>query len=224
MRAQPPDLGVAVSNGFHKMHLATAAREANDRGFLKLLVTGAYPTPAFRRLLRWVPLAGSGPLGRIEQRDEGIPLERLRVLFLPELLERLARALARVPLLGGLSERLAVATFRLYGRMAARALARAQGARIFHFRSGFGGSSIDRARELGMLTLCDQASVHPRLLGALSDGRAGWGPERDHVAYLGIDDNFFGAGQVPTPGGRLRAGPSPSSTHPFSRDEREPRP
>jgi hypothetical protein len=125
MRAQPPDLGVAVSNGFHKMHLTIAAREASDRGLLKLALTGAYPTPAFRRLLRWVPQAGSGPLGRIEQRDEGIPLERLRVLFLPELLERLARALARVPLLGRLSERLAVATFRLYGRMAARALARA---------------------------------------------------------------------------------------------------
>ena len=243
MPAQPPKESVVISNGFHKMHLATAAREASDRGLLKLALTGAYPTPAFRRLLRWVPLAGSGPLGRIEQRDEGIPLERLRVLFLPELLERLAWALARVPLLGRLSERLAVATFRLYGRMAARALARAQGARIFHFRAGFGGSSIDRARELGMLTLCDQASVHPRLLGTLIDGRgrmpdpdaplpppadgisraaledldrsdavvvcsefvkdsfvrAGWGPADVHVAYLGIDDNFFAAGQVPTP-------------------------
>ena len=253
MRAQPPDLGVAVSNGFHKSHLATAAREASDRGLLKLALTGAYPTPAFRRLLHWVPLAGSGPLGRIEQRDEGIPLERLRVLFLPELLERLSRALARVPLLGRLSEKLAVATFRLYGRMAARALARAQGARIYHFRAGFGGSSIDRARELGMLTLCDQASVHPRLLGTLIDGRgrmpdpdaplpppadgisraaledldrsdavvvcsefvkdsfvrAGWGPEHVHVAYLGIDDNFFGAGQVPTPRRTAPSGPLP---------------
>ena len=253
MRAQPPDHGVTVSNGFHKMHLTMAAREASDRGLLKLALTGAYPTPAFRRLLRWVPLAGSGPLGRIEQRDEGIPLERLRVLFLPELLERLARALARVPLLGRLSERLAVATFRLYGRMAARALTRAQGARIFHFRAGFGGSSIDRARELGMLTLCDQASVHPRLLGTLSDGRgrmpdpdaplpppadeisraaledldrsdavvvcsefakdsfvrAGWRPEHVHVAYLGIDDNFFGAGQVPTPRRTAPSGPLP---------------
>ncbi len=54
--------------------------------------------------------------------------------------------------------------------------------------------------------------------------RAGWRPEHVHVAYLGIDYNFFGAGQMPTPGRRLRAGPSPSSTHPFSRAERAPRP
>jgi glycosyltransferase involved in cell wall biosynthesis len=150
------------------MHLTTAAREASDRGLLKLALTGAYPTPIFRRLRRMLRL-GSGRLGRIEQRDEGIPLERLRVLFLPELLEQLARALARVPLLRRLSEKLTVATYRLYGRKAARALARAQGAQIYHFRAGFGGSSIDRARELGMLTLCDQALVHPRLLGPLID-------------------------------------------------------
>ena len=171
MRAQPPDLGVAVSNGFHKMHLATAAREANDRGFLKLLVTGAYPTPAFRRLLRALPVRWPARLRRLEHRDEEIPLERVQVLFLPELLEQLARALARVPLLRRLSEKLTVATYRLYGRKAARALARAQGAQIYHFCAGFGGSSIDRARELGMLTLCDQALVHPRLLGILIDDR-----------------------------------------------------
>ena len=170
MQAQPPDPGVAVSNGFHKMHLTTAAREADNRGLLRLLVTGAYPTPAFRRLLRALPVRGRGRLGRLEYRDEGIPLERMHVLFVPELLERLARALAHVPFLRRFSERLAVATFRLYGRMAARALPRAGGARIFHFRAGFGGSSIDRARELGMLTLCDQATVHPRLLGTLLEG------------------------------------------------------
>ena len=150
------------------MHLATAAREANDRGFLKLLVTGAYPTPAFRRLLRALPVQGPARLRRLEHRDERIPLERVQVLFLPELLEQLARALAHVPLLRRLSEKLTVATYRLYGRKAARALARAQ---IYHFSAGFGGSSIDRARELGMLILCDQALVHPRLLGILIDDR-----------------------------------------------------
>jgi glycosyltransferase involved in cell wall biosynthesis len=250
--AKPEPESVVISNGFHRMHLTTAAREASNRGLLKLALTGAYPTPIFRRLRRMFRL-GSGRLGRIEQRNEGIPLERMQVLFLPELLEQLARALARVPLLRRLSERLAVATLRLYGRMAARALARAQGARIFHFRAGFGGSSIDRARNLGMLTLCDQAAVHPRLLGTLiedrgrmpdpdaplpppADGisraaledldrsdavvvcselvrdtfvRAGWSREQVHVAHLAIDENFFWAGQAPTPRRTAPSGPLP---------------
>jgi glycosyltransferase involved in cell wall biosynthesis len=253
MRAQPPDLGVAVSNGFHKMHLATAAREANDRGLLKLLVTGAYPTPAFRRLLRALPVRGPARLRRVEDRDEEIPLGRVQVLFLPELLEQLARRLARVPLLRRLSEKLTVATYRLYGRKAARALARAHGAQIFHFRAGFGGSSIDKARELGMLILCDEALVHPRLFGILIDDRgrmpsresplpppadeiskaaledldrsdavvvsspfvketfmrAGWSPERVHVAYTGIDENFFHYGELPVPRRSAPTGPLP---------------
>ena len=177
----------------------------------------------------------------------------MQVLFLPELLEQLARALARVPLLRRLSEKLTVATYRLYGRKAARALARAQGAQIYHFCAGFGGSSIDRARELGMLTLCDQALVHPRFLGILIDDRgrmpnretppssagrrdlkasledldrsdavvvsspfvketfmrAGWSPERVHVAYTGIDENFFQYGELPVPRRSAPSGPLP---------------
>jgi glycosyltransferase involved in cell wall biosynthesis len=176
------------------MHLTTAAREASDRGLLNFALTGAYPTPIVRRLLRLFRL-GSGRLSRIELRDEGIPLERLRVLFLPEILERIARALTHVPLLSPLSERLTVATFRLYGRMAARQLTRAQGAQIYHFRAGFGGSSIDRARDLGMLILCDQALVHPRLLGPLVEGRgrmpdpdAPLPPPADAVARAALED------------------------------------
>jgi glycosyltransferase involved in cell wall biosynthesis len=242
---------VVVSNGFHKMHLTTAAREASERGLLALVVTGAYPTPRFRRLLQLLRLGGRA--GRIEQRDEGLPPERLRVLFFPEVLEQLARALARVPLLGRISEPLTVATFRLYGRLAGRALRRARAARVYHFRAGFGGASIDRARELGMVVACDQALAHPQVLGPLiaNHGRmpapgtelppppdgisraaledidrsdaiiansefvretfvaAGWSPDRIHVAYTGIDDNFLQVGQVPVPPRRAPEGPLP---------------
>jgi glycosyltransferase involved in cell wall biosynthesis len=241
---------VVISNGFHKMHLTTAAREASDRGLLELAVTGAYPTPRFRRLARLLHLGGRA--GRIEQRDEGLPPDRLRVLFWPELLEQLARALARVPLIGRFSERLTVATFRLYGRIAGRALRGAQGARVYHFRAGFGGASIDRARELGMVVACDQALAHPQVLGPLianrgrmpgpgaelpapPDGisraaledidrsdaiignsgfvretfvRAGWSPERVHVAYTGIDENFLQVG-APVPRRESPEGPLP---------------
>jgi glycosyltransferase involved in cell wall biosynthesis len=242
---------VVISNGFHKMHLNTAAREASDRGLLGLAITGAYPTAPFRRLLRLLRIGGRA--GRIEQRDEGLPPERLRVLFFPEILEQLARALARVPLLGRFSESLTVATFRLYGRLAGRALRRAPAASVYHFRAGFGGASIDRARKLGIVVACDQALAHPQVLGPLiaNQGRmpeagaelpappdgisraaledidrsdaiiansefvretfvaAGWNPNRVHVAYTGIDDNFLQVGQVPVPPRRAPEGPLP---------------
>jgi glycosyltransferase involved in cell wall biosynthesis len=104
-----------------------------------------------------------------------------------------------------------------------------------------------------MVTVSDQALVHPRLLGPLVEGRgrmpdpdaplplptdaiaraaledfersdavvvsspfvketfmrAGWTPERVHVAYTGIDENFFHYGELPLPRRSAPSGPLP---------------
>ena len=178
-----PDRGggtVVISSGFHKTHVTTAARAASDEGLLGLAITGAYPTGRLRRTLQRLRLARSGRLARLLERGEEIPGSKLRALFLPELLDEAARLLAHVPLIGRLYPTLSAACWRLYGRMAGRALRRAPDARIFHFRAGFGGASIQRAGERGMVTVCDHAAVHPSLLeeliancGRLSSGSIG---------------------------------------------------
>jgi glycosyltransferase involved in cell wall biosynthesis len=231
---------VVISAGFHKTHVTTAAREASVRGLLRLAITAAYPTETVKRLARFLHLQDKGRVARLFERDEGIPSSQISALFVPELLDEGAHLIARVPLVGGLYARLSLATWRLYGRLVARKLRRTQGARIYHFRAGFGHSSIDRARQLGMVVLCDHAIAHPSLLPALiehrgqlpgemtrassrssdpaldhpltramladidrSDAvlvnsefvketfvRVGWPPDRVHVVYLGVDDNF----------------------------------
>ena len=233
---------VVISSGFHKTHVTTAAREASDRGLLRLAITAAYPTEAVTRFLRFLGLEKKGRVARLLERGEEIPRSELTSLFLPELLDESARLLSHLPLIGRLYDRLSVATWRLYGRLAARKLRRAEGARIYHFRAGFGHASIDRARELGMVTLCDHAIAHPSLLEELIENRGGmpetrtsapdlspghpltramlsdidrsdevlvnsdfvketfvrcgWSPDRVHVVYLGVDDNFRPEGKV----------------------------
>lgn len=249
-------LEIVVSNGFHKMHLTTAAREASARDSLGVAITGIYPTAAVKRVVGVLGLAGKGRIARLLERDDAIPVDRLETLFLPEALDEAARLLARAPSIGRLYPRVNVATMHLYGRLAARRLSRAGQASIYHFRAGFGGASIERARELGMVVLCDHALAHPALLGELVANRgrlrhgrvgepspvplpepadplaravldeidrsdavlvnsefvkdtfltAGWAPERIHVVYLGVDDNFFAGLDAPArePGaGRL---------------------
>jgi glycosyltransferase involved in cell wall biosynthesis len=49
--------------------------------------------------------------------------------------------------------------------------AAAKGARIYHYRAGFGGASVKVAQRLGMITLCDHASVHPILFEYLVDNK-----------------------------------------------------
>ena len=62
-----------------------------------------------------------------------------------------------------------VDSFRLYGWSAIRHVkkAAAKGARIYHFRAGFGGESLKVARRLGMFILCDHSIAHPATVDPL---------------------------------------------------------
>lgn len=156
---------VVVSTGFHRTHLTVAAHEASSRQILSLAITGAYPTPRLKRSLRRLGLAGTGRIARLLERDERIPAERLRPLFSPELLDEVARLLLRIPLLWRLYPPLSATCMRLYGRLAARELARSgTESGIYHFRAGFGYASVRRAQRRGLITLCDHSAVHPALV------------------------------------------------------------
>ena len=230
---------IVVSAGFHKTHETTAAHEASVRGLLRLCITGAYPTERIKRVVRALGLAEKGRIARLLDRDEGIPQHELRPLFVPELLDELAAILGRLPLISRVEPQLRALSWRLYGWLAARQLSRADEARIYHYRAGFGQSSVARAKQFGMVTLCDRSLAHPDLLDQLIDRRGkmptededhgqpmppsrdpierailadidgadavlvnsdfvkrtflvrGWAPDRIHLVYLGVDDNFL---------------------------------
>ena len=160
-----------VSSGFGRTHMTIAAHEAGARRMLAAAITGAYPTSRVKRSLRRLGLHGTGRLARLLERDERIPDERLRPQFSPELLFEAARALLRIPVLSPLYPRLSGVSVRLYGRLAARQLARNGDAGIYHFRAGFGLSSVPRAQRLGLVALCDQSAVHPQVVDELLDRR-----------------------------------------------------
>lgn len=162
---------VVVSAGFHKTHETIAAQEASDRRLLDLCITGAYPTERFKRVAQLLRLADKGRIARVMDRGERIPSAGLRSLFVPEMLDEASRLLTPIPVLGRAHPALSAATWRLYGAIAARNLDRANGARIFHFRAGFGQASVQRAKDLGMVTLCDRSLVHPSLVAELIERR-----------------------------------------------------
>jgi glycosyltransferase involved in cell wall biosynthesis len=171
------EAGIVISAGFHKTHETTAAREASARGLLRMCITGAYPTERFKRLARRLGIADKGRVARLLDRDEGIPADRLESLILPESLDEFGAMVGRLPLLRRLQPCLTVISWRLYGHLAARRLRRARGARIFHYRAGFGQAAVRRAKELGMLALCDRSLAHPLLIGDLIENRGSLRPD-----------------------------------------------
>ncbi len=152
---------VVISNGFSKFHLAVAAAEADKRQTLSCFLTGAYPTPLIRKILSFPYLRDNSKVQRLSARRDQIADMLVRPLFSAEVLHALGKL--------SQSDVTVVDSFRFYGWSAVRHVKRAaaKGARIYHYRAGFGGKSVEAAKELGMFTLCDHASVHPSMAEGL---------------------------------------------------------
>lgn len=162
----PPRL--IVSNGFGHFHLRLAATEATRRGALAAFITGGYPTPGLARFLRITGLDRIDAAGRLLARGAPLPPPRVHPLWAGEPFQQGAsrlRRLSRVTVRG--ADHLDLAARRLYAGAAARIVAKlgpTQDRGIYHYRSGFGGISVDVARRHGWLCLCDHSIVHPAAL------------------------------------------------------------
>jgi glycosyltransferase involved in cell wall biosynthesis len=152
---------VLISNGFSKFHLSIAAAEAERHGMLSGFITGAYPTPAIRKILN-LPYIRTNPKAmRLKARQERIADPLVHALFSPEMLNAFGTVCK--------NETAVVNGFSLFGRLATKHVERAaaEGARIYHYRAGCGGPSVETAKKLGMVTLCDHSIAHPALLDTL---------------------------------------------------------
>jgi len=152
---------VIISNGFSKFHLAVAAAEADRRKLLSSFLTGAYPTPLVRKLLSLPYLRTNAWARRLGARGEQISDKRVRALFLSDAVNFLGAVVK--------SQTVSVDAMRLYGWSAIHDVERAasEGARIYHYRAGFGGASVESARKRGMFLLCDHSIAHPATVDAL---------------------------------------------------------
>ncbi len=159
---------VIISNGFGKFHLAVAAAEAQRRGALSAFITGAYPTPAVRRLVTGAGLDGGRKLARLLARREDIPVSLVQPMPWLESLQQAGYLVRRVPALAGVGAWLNETSLRHYARRAVGLIERfAPGASLYHYRAGYGHESVQAAKRMGMVALCDHSIAHPALLDYL---------------------------------------------------------
>ncbi len=165
---------IVISNGFSKFHLAIAASEMARRDRLTAMLTGAYPTPFVRQVVK--RLGGHAKLARLLARAEQVPDALVHPLWMGEVMDGVARRFHGSPL-NGLAGKLEVAAHRRYSKAAATALRRhGAGARIYHYRAGFGGPSVATARAMGMIPVCDHTIAHPALVGYLVENAGAMPP------------------------------------------------
>jgi glycosyltransferase involved in cell wall biosynthesis len=166
---------VIISNGFAKFHLSVAAAEADRRHLLSSFLTGAYPTPFVQRILSLPYLRTNAKANRLAARRDEITEGLVHPLFPSEALYVLGTRWRN----GAVD----VGCMRFYGRLACRHVERAaaQGARIYHYRAGFGGASLEVARKRGLFLLCDHSIAHPLMIDALVRN-AGRMPAREELS------------------------------------------
>jgi len=155
---------VIISNGFNKFHMAVAAAEAERRGILSSFITGAYPTLGIRWVSRMMGLSRNQKFARLIARGEAINDQSIEPAWCAESLYNFAWTVRRIT--PQFAKMLEVTSFRIYGRQAVRPVIEAarDGARIYHYRAGFGGDSVKVAAQLGMVTLCDYSIAHAAVL------------------------------------------------------------
>ena len=159
---------IIISNGFNKFHLANAAAEVHKHGLLARLITGAYPTARLQRLLSLPGLSGNPKVARFRDREAGLPGRMVRGLWLSEAAQKLAVGISRVGPTRLIGQRLDAWSYRAYGWLACNSIRRFAGdIQIYHYRAGFGHSSVRLAKSRGIFALCDHSIAHPGVLSCL---------------------------------------------------------
>ncbi len=157
---------VVVSNGSFKFHLAPAAAELHRHGALDRFISGAYPAAWVRSLARWPGLGSSAAFRRLLDREEHLPASKVHALWAPEALIQLGRRTGRLVRSPAAAVTAEAHAMTWYAAQARRIVERAN-ADVYHYRSGYGRSSLAAASRRGMLTLCDHSIADPRLVDHL---------------------------------------------------------
>jgi len=184
-RQSEPLRDIVISNGFGKFPLAHAAAEIDRAGRLAALVTAAYPSRVSGALVRVAPGSLGRKIDRLERRRTGVSPDRVISLPVPDAAYELGRTAAAVSRGTLAPDWLDVFAMRLYGAAAANRLRHGLRGGVYHYRAGFGHSSVSVAKRLGMVALVNHSAAHPLFFEYLrsNGGRFPADGERPSVGF-----------------------------------------
>lgn len=180
-----PRNSIVISSGIQRIHLGALAEEIHSAGYLQSFITCIYPTATTLGLLNVLgPWRNHRRLQRLRSRGQKLPDSVVRPLVLSEILHLSSGLFGFSP---KLRDKLMDVAFQLYGRSAigpVREAAR-HGARLYHFRSGFGLSSAREAKKLGLKLLCHHTIAHPEVLAHIVENGGRMPPQGSPLPQVG---------------------------------------
>lgn len=155
----PPTVILNVGTG--KFFLHQTAESLNELGLLQVVVSGITKLP---KILQIEALSDKPRISRLKNRIHPLSSEVSEVqVFSGEIFWQIGTLFAKSKYFNSFSKCFYFIAGKSFDLTARRYLKKSDSSNcVYHFRAGFGGGSIQVARNLGIPTICDHSISHPQ--------------------------------------------------------------
>lgn len=171
-----PENSIIISNGLKNFPMTATAAEIDKRNLLNAFICGFYPKEGVKALIGRLSLLKMRRMQKLLGRAVAIRDSQIRMCVLADIFDEMSSVTRRFLPAPYQDEFRAFAMRRFAGR-AGRVIRGSKGMpTVYHYRSGFGLTSLKEARAKGMVLLCEHTIAHPLMLNSLidkPDGSAG---------------------------------------------------
>ncbi|MCX7101576.1 MAG: glycosyltransferase family 4 protein [Methylobacter sp.] len=175
---------IYISSGFNKSHLILAASEFSNRGLLKKLFIGMYPTHLILGLTNLPLLNKLNKLKKLKGRAEkNIVDSQVKQLILQEYAHQFSYTRFKLnknnpysKILIRILDKIDNLSHKYYGEIISSWLEQEENTinDVYLYRAGFGHQSVATAKQLGMYTVCDHTIAHPQLVDYMTENKGNY--------------------------------------------------
>lgn len=156
---------VIISSGHKNFHMIFTASELYKRDLLLILFCGGYPKKWENYILSSKIFNRNKKINRFLNRKENISDELICQNRVSEFIDSIGLFIRKFT--SQYFNKIHKLAFNYYGWLVRHKLKSYDGNIIYHFRAGYGQSSILEAKQKGMITICDHSIAHPVLIDKL---------------------------------------------------------
>ena len=158
---------IIISSGNDNYHMLFTAAEIDKKNRLKFLICGPYPTRLLNFFLKNIKFLNL--IKKLLNRKDNIDSKKIKSLWISEIISQLSNAIMNIYKNEFIKNKLDYLSLNIFRNKTLKLIKSdfLNDVKIFHFRSGYGGKSIQFFKAKKIITLCDHGIVHPKILDYL---------------------------------------------------------
>jgi len=158
---------ILISNGYKDFFLISTAKKLLKLNFNITLFSGYFLNSFLETFFNKTKIKPK-KISKLIERRQNINRKYLKTLFLGEFIHEISLIIKNKKI----SNFLRILSYELYQFIISRYLKKNhKNIKVYHFRSGFGGKSIELAKSYGIKVICDHSIAHPCLIKFMTDNK-----------------------------------------------------